>query len=75
MKIADIGLGMVPLTHHWQSVLFNVTDDPRQTTPQQNPEVIARLKREIVRLMAENDAPSEQYERLGLEKPNVEEAM
>lgn len=75
MKIADIGLGMVPLTHHWQSMLFNVTDDPRQTTPQQNPEVIARLKREIVRLMAENDAPSEQYERLGLEKPNVEEAM
>lgn len=66
MKIADIGLGMVPLTHHWQSVLFNVTDDPRQTTPLHNPAVVARMKQEIVRLMRENDAPQEQYERLGL---------
>lgn len=68
MKIADIGLGMVPLEHHWQSVLFNVTDDPRQATPQHNPDVVARLKKEIVRMMAENEAPEEQYERLGLEK-------
>lgn len=69
MKIADIGLGMVPLEHNWQSVLFNVTDDPRQATPQHNPAVIERLKKEIVRMMAENDAPEEQYQRLGLEKP------
>ena len=68
MKIADIGLGMVPLKHNWQSVLFNVSDDPQQAVPQHNPTVVARLKKEIVRLMTENDAPEEQYERLGLEK-------
>lgn len=68
MKIADIGLGMVPLEHNWQSVLFNVTDDPRQAIPKHNPDVVERLKKEIVRLMAENEAPEEQYERLGLEK-------
>ena len=73
MKIADIGLGMVPLTHHWQSVLFNVTDDPRQTTPLHNPTVVARMKLEIVRLMRENDAPQEQYERLGLPLPHKDE--
>lgn len=70
MKIAEIGMGMpvIPLTHSWRSILYNVTDDPQQTMAVDDPVQVARLQKEIVRLMKENDAPPEQFIRLGLEE-------
>ncbi|MDA1137460.1 MAG: sulfatase [Planctomycetota bacterium] len=49
------------------TLLFDLENDPGQENPIQDEEVEARLCREMVRLMKENDAPSEQYERMGLE--------
>jgi arylsulfatase A-like enzyme len=48
------------------TLLFDLENDPEQENPIQDEEVEARLCREMVRLMKENDAPSEQYERMGL---------
>jgi len=55
--------------HTFGSLLFNVVDDPQQDHPLENPEVEERMIHEMVRLMKENDAPPEQFRRLGLESP------
>lgn len=52
----------------WETVLYDLEKDPYETTPIQNPEVEAELRLAMVRLMLENDAPAEQYTRMGLEK-------
>ncbi len=48
-------------------LLFDLERDPRQECPLQDSEMEQQLCREIVRLMRENDAPKEQYVRLGLD--------
>ena len=48
-------------------MLFDLETDPGQTNPLSDPERESYFRKEIVRLMKENDAPPEQYERMGLQ--------
>jgi hypothetical protein len=52
-----------------QSRLFDLQNDPGQTSPLQDEAIEARMIDHLVRLMAEADAPPEQYRRLGLSQP------
>jgi hypothetical protein len=56
------------------TMLFNVQDDPQQQTPLADAEVEDRLLRHLVALMQGNDAPSEQFQRLGIAERNEENA-
>ena len=47
-------------------MLFDMREDPRQTTPIENETVKDWARRRIAALMKENDAPPEQFERMGL---------
>ena len=47
-------------------LLFDLVEDPTQQRPLDDPETEARLEERMVELMREADAPSEQYERMGL---------
>ena len=46
--------------------LYDLTKDPNEETPIQDPEVEARMTEALIRAMEENDCPEEQYDRLGL---------
>lgn len=46
--------------------LYDLEADPGQKSPVRDDETELRLIREMLRMMRENDAPPEQYERLGL---------
>ncbi|MEG1699033.1 MAG: sulfatase [Oscillospiraceae bacterium] len=48
------------------TMLFDLQNDPQQAHPIQNPEVQKRLIKLMRQLMQKNDAPMEQYERLGI---------
>ncbi len=48
------------------NMLYDLQEDPDQLAPIHNPEVEQRLIQHMVRLMEENNAPKEQYVRLGL---------
>lgn len=50
------------------SLLFDLETDPGQENPIDDPEIETRLIRMMVDLMKENDAPPEQFERLGIPK-------
>jgi arylsulfatase A-like enzyme len=52
--------------HQYGTLLFDVSSDPGQEHPLEAPEVEAMMVDHLVRLMEENDAPAEQFERLGL---------
>jgi hypothetical protein len=52
------------------TLLFDLQSDPGQEQPIEDPEVEAMMVTHLVRLMQENDAPPEQYERLGLPMPS-----
>jgi hypothetical protein len=49
-----------------ETLLFDLKNDPQQENPIHDPEVEERLIRLMVKQMLENDAPVEQFERLGL---------
>ena len=49
------------------TALYDLEEDPDQERPIDAPEVKERMKGHISRLMRDNDAPPEQFERLGLE--------
>jgi len=55
--------------HEFGTMLFNLQEDPQQEHPLQDPKIEAMMIDHTVRLMQENDAPVEQYERLGLPVP------
>ena len=46
------------------TVLYDLETDPGQTTPLDDPAVIARLNEALFRMMAENDAPAEAVSRM-----------
>jgi len=48
------------------TLLYDLSEDPRQERPISNPAVERRMRDLLVELMRANDAPEEQYERLGL---------
>jgi arylsulfatase A-like enzyme len=52
--------------HQFGTLLFDLEQDPQQEEPLHDPVVEERLVRQMIRLMKENDAPEEQYQRLGL---------
>lgn len=54
-------------SHKFGSLLFNVEEDPQQNTTLDDPETERNMIKEMIRLMKENDAPPEQFRRLGLE--------
>ena len=51
----------------WVTLLFNLDEDPKEESPIHDFEVEKRFRYAMVNLMIENDAPIEQYERMGLE--------
>jgi arylsulfatase A-like enzyme len=46
------------------TVLYDLHNDPGQTTPINDPDVVERLNKALFRLMAENDAPAEAVQRM-----------
>ena len=48
------------------TLLFDLEQDPGQAKPLQDPEVEVKMIRHMARLMKENDAPPEQFTRLGI---------
>lgn len=54
--------------HSEGTLLFDLANDPDERHPLHDPEVEEKMIRTMVRLMEENDAPEEQYIRMGLEE-------
>jgi len=54
--------------HPFSDLLFDLKQDPGQENPIQDPELQARMTGRLTALMRANDAPPEQYERLGLDE-------
>jgi hypothetical protein len=54
-----------------QTMLFDLESDYLQNKPITNPDVEGQMRNHVTRLMEQNDAPAEQYERLGLPSPPV----
>lgn len=52
------------------TMLFNVIDDPQQLNPIQDEKKEKEMLNKLIKLMQANDAPIEQFERLGIEVPN-----
>jgi arylsulfatase A-like enzyme len=52
--------------HEYGTLLFDVASDPGQEHPLDAPDVEERMIEHLTRLMKANDAPPEQFERLGL---------
>jgi arylsulfatase A-like enzyme len=52
--------------HSIETVLFDVENDPQQLTPIQDAAIEQRMIDQLVHLMNLNDAPQEQFKRLGL---------
>ena len=66
MKISARFPHVIPL----KTELFDLQEDPNQEHPIDNPRAEARMIDHLRRLMKENDAPPEQFQRLGLEQSN-----
>ena len=49
-------------------LLYDLQADPKQESPLDDAEVVERLGGQMARLMAECDAPAEQFERMGLSR-------
>ncbi len=52
--------------HPFATLLYDVVNDPTQQTPLTDAEIEMRMARLMVKLMQHNDAPTEQYKRLGV---------
>ena len=63
MKIASRGK---PTSDPPRTMLFDLESDYEQNTPLDDPAAEQRMIELLVKVMKENDAPAEQYERLGL---------
>ena len=51
------------------TLLFDIKIDPGQTIPLDDPEIESSMIKSMIREMARNECPEEQYDRLGLPKP------
>ncbi|MGO4538062.1 sulfatase [Paenibacillus sp. 2TAB19] len=52
--------------HDYGTLLYDVAKDPQQVQPLEDAEIEARMVAHLKKLMKENEAPVEQYERLGI---------
>jgi arylsulfatase A-like enzyme len=66
MKIPGRGSHVRGTLHAMGNLLYDLESDPGQEHPLADADVEARMVDLLIRLMQENDAPAEQYERLGL---------
>ncbi len=57
-----------PESRLFETMLFDLQNDPKQQEPLDDPEIEKRMIDHLVRLMKANDAPPEQFERLGLKE-------
>ncbi|MBN1373284.1 MAG: sulfatase [Anaerolineaceae bacterium] len=55
--------------HSFGTLLFDLENDPKQKLPLNDPALEKRMVAHLLRLMRENDAPGEQYVRVGLPVP------
>jgi len=53
-------------SHSFGTLLFDLEKDPAQERPLNDPVIEKKMTEHLRRLMKENDAPVEQYTRLGL---------
>lgn len=60
--------GRIAPDHLKQNFLFDLENDPQQLKPINDPEIEKYMIYQMVKLMKANDAPDEQYIRLGLSK-------
>ncbi len=66
MRIDAAGRGIRTRKELQQTMLFDVQADPQQLAPLDDAEAEQRMIDHMVRLMRDNDAPEEQFVRLGL---------
>jgi len=65
MKINEIAFQKTP-AHEFGTLLFDLKNDPEQKNPLNNPVKEAEMIELMKKIMKENDAPEEQYQRLGI---------
>lgn len=63
------GSAFMTEAHQFGTLLYDLAEDPGQHAPINDPELEDALIVEMLKLMQENDAPKEQYQRLGLPLP------
>jgi len=67
MKIRSSGIPELDFNpYNFGSLLFDIEKDPKQENPIQDCDVEKMMTAHLIRLMKENNAPEEQYKRLGL---------
>ncbi|MBE3100933.1 MAG: sulfatase [Firmicutes bacterium] len=67
LKIKSFGIPELNFNpYNFGTLLFDVKNDPLQKEPINDPEIESKMVSHLIKLMKENDAPVEQYERLGL---------
>lgn len=57
---------MSPDLPHGETMLFDVIADPKQQNKLDDPAVVKRMRKALVGLMKDNDAPVEMYDCYGL---------
>ncbi|MDF2964036.1 MAG: sulfatase [Paenibacillus sp.] len=67
LKTMKINTKSYVAAHSFGTMLFDVQQDPGQLHPLNDPEAESCMRNLMIRLMKENDAPAEQYIRMGLE--------
>jgi hypothetical protein len=63
------GKGFMNKAHEFGTLLFDLQTDPQQQNPLRDEAIETRMIELLLKLMQENDAPREQYQRLGLPIP------
>lgn len=67
LKIRSFGIPELDFNpYNFGTLLFDIKKDPFQEHPLNDPKLEAKMIAHLLKLMKESDAPSEQYERLGL---------
>ncbi len=64
----EVQKGIFVNPYEFGTTLYNVKDDPGELNPLDDKEQEERMIKLLVKLMKEQDAPQEQYERLGLQE-------
>ena len=67
IDVSSQGGGIKSQAYEFGHLLFDLENDPRQENPLEDPEIEKMMIEHLIREMKANDAPEEQYERLGLE--------
>lgn len=62
IQLPDVRINL----YQFGTLLYDVENDPNQEHPLHDPVIEERMVRAMVELMKKNDAPAEQYERMGL---------